>query len=163
DVQLAGLCLVCPVVEADMGKRTRSPRRVLGGGETLAFTDDPHERETFEEIAVLRTSAVLERYRRVALPASHATDRTFVAAVRARYAMARPYMDALAAFPAPAAIVCGRDDHWVGFEDAVRLARALRDGSLHVLARAGHLLPLEAPARLHALVDEWLDRCTASA
>src|SRR5262249_9131331 len=153
------LCLVCPVVEADMGKRARSPRRVAARDEELRFSDDPHERETFEEVAVLQTAEVLERYRRAVLPASHATDRAFLAAVRARYAMARPSMAARAAPACPAALVCGRDDHWVGFEDAVRLARALRDCSLHVLARAGHLLPLEAPAQLHAALDEWLDRC----
>jgi pimeloyl-ACP methyl ester carboxylesterase len=159
DVKLAGLCLVCPVVEADMGKRARAPRRVAARDEALPFTDDPHERDTFEEVAVVQTGAVLDAYRRAVVPASHATDRDFVAAVRARYAMARPYMDALAGFAPPAAIACGRDDHWVGFEDALRLARALRDCSYHVLARAGHLLPLEAPAQLQAVLDEWLDRC----
>jgi pimeloyl-ACP methyl ester carboxylesterase len=65
-------------------------------------------------------------------------------------------MQALQAFDKPAAILCGRDDHWVGWEDALRLARALRDVHYCVLPRCGHLLPFEAPFRAH--FDAWLAR-----
>jgi len=130
---------------------------VARSDEDLAFLDD-HERDTFLEIAVLQTRGVLEAYRRLVLPASRATDRAFVDAVRARYAMARPCVGGLARVKAPIAVACGRDDHWVGYEDAVRLVRALPSASLHVVADAGQLLPLEQPARLAAVVDDWLAR-----
>ena len=128
--------------------------------EPLAFLDE-HERETFEEVAVAQTAPVLAAYRRAVYPASVATDRAFVAAVRERYAVARPNAPSLRAFAGPAAIACGRDDHWVGFEDAIRIARLLPRSSMHVLADCGHLLMLEEPARFAALVEDWLDRALA--
>lgn len=163
--QLSGALLVGPVVEPDFGRRTRAPRRVARREANLVFepgggpgTPEEHERITFEEAAVLQTSPVLLAYRRLCMPASRAVDRGFLGAVRARYGMARPLVDALGAVRAPVALVCGHDDHWVGFEDAARLARVLPGASLHVLADSGPLLPLEQPERLVAVVDDWLGR-----
>jgi pimeloyl-ACP methyl ester carboxylesterase len=147
-MDFSGLYLMCPTVEADFGKRTVPPRRVTAR-EELTFSDDPREKEAFEEVAVVQTKAALETFQRVVHPANIATDQQMLAAVRARYAMSRPYMQALQAFDKPAAILCGRDDHWVGWEDALRLARALRDVHYCVLPRCGHLLPFEAPFRAH--------------
>jgi len=78
--------------------------------------------------------------------------------VRARYALSRPYLAGLGRCAAPVSIVCGRDDHWVGYEDAARLLRALPDAELEVVAGCGSLLPLEQPARLRAAVATWLGR-----
>jgi pimeloyl-ACP methyl ester carboxylesterase len=153
-VDLAGLYLMCPTVEADFGKRTVPPRRVAAR-EELVFSDDPREKEAFEEVAVVQTKAALETFQRIVHPANVATDQQMLAAVRSRYAMSRPYMQALQAFDQPAAIVCGRDDHWVGWEDAARLARALREAHYCVLPRCGHLLPFESPS-FRAHFDAWL-------
>jgi pimeloyl-ACP methyl ester carboxylesterase len=159
DVPLAGMCLVCPVVEADFGKRRVPPRRVSSRDPDLPFGGDERERDAFLEVAVHQTREALARFQRVVHPANISVDANFVGAVRARYAMARPYVQALASFDRPVAVACGRDDHWVGFEDAVAVVRACRAASLAVVADAGHLLPLEAPGPFRALVGEWLDRC----
>ena len=165
DVPCGGALLVCPVVEPDFGKRTRPPRRVVRRDPGLLFLpgDDDHERLTFEEVAVVQSASVLAAYRRSCMPASRAADRPFLDAVRARYVMARPYMDSLTGFDQPVTIVCGRDDHWAGFEDALRLARVLPAASYHALDGGGHLLPIEQPARLRALADDWLARVAATA
>jgi pimeloyl-ACP methyl ester carboxylesterase len=65
---------------------------------------------------------------------------------------------ALQSFARPVGIVCGRDDHWVGFEDALRLARACREAHYAVLPRCGHLLPFEQPAAFRQHFDAWLVR-----
>jgi pimeloyl-ACP methyl ester carboxylesterase len=150
------LLLACPVVEPEIARRRLPPKRVARR-EELVFEGD-HERETFEEVAVVQSRAVLAAYRRTVIPSSVAADRGFVAAVRERYAASRPFAAALAARSPTTAIVCGRDDHWVGFEDAARLAALLPGASLRVLADCGHLLPLEEPAELSAAVEEWLHR-----
>ena len=162
-VDLGGLCLVCPVVEADFGKRSTTPRHVVVRDPDLPFSDDPREREAFTEVAVRQTQVVLERFQRAVHPANIVADVGFVTAVRCFYALARPYMQALHTFDRPAAIVCGRHDHWVGFEDAVRLARALRGASFTVAADCGQLLPIEAPELLHGVLREWLARIEATA
>ena len=160
NLAFSGLMLVCPVIEPDFGKRARPPRRSRRQ-EALVFTDDTLERDTFEEVAVAQTARLLETYRRVVHPASLAVDRAFVDAVRARYTMSRPYMDALNAFERPVSIVCGRDNHWVGFEDPLRLARAFPRAGVHVLADTGHLLPIEEKVRFQALISDWVSRAVA--
>jgi pimeloyl-ACP methyl ester carboxylesterase len=154
---LDGLYLMCPTVEADFGKRTVPPRRV-SVREELSFSDDPREKEAFEEVAVVQTRAALETFQRVVHPANIATDQAMLAATRGRYALSRPYMQALQAFDRPVGILCGRDDHWVGFEDALRLARACREAHYAVLPRCGHLLPFEQPAAFRQHFDAWLQR-----
>lgn len=163
DLDLGGVCLLCPVVEADFGKRFTPPRHVAVRDPDLPFSDDAREREAFLEVAVVQSRAVLERFQRVVHPANIAVDAAFVGSVRWLYGMSRPYMQALYAFERPAAILCGRHDHWVGFEDALRLARALRGASYTVVADTGQLLPLEAPEALAAALREWLLRVEAAA
>lgn len=158
---LAGLLLVCPVVEPDFVRRACPAPRVVRHeppDTPLLFLDE-HERDTFLEVATHQIQELLVAYRRAVLPASREADRAFVDAVRARYAFSRLYTDALRACAAPVSIVCGRDDHWVGWEDASRvLVRAFPRAELHVLADCGHLLLLEQPARFRALLDDWLAR-----
>jgi pimeloyl-ACP methyl ester carboxylesterase len=158
ELGLSGLFLACPTVEPDFGKRAVPPKRVAVREEDLPFSDDPREREAFEEVAVIQTRAALELFQRVVHPANIATDQALLAATRGRYLLSHPLYQALQAFDRPVGIVCGRDDHWVGFEDALRLVRALRHVSFAVLSDCGHLLPLEAPAQFRAQLSDWLGR-----
>ncbi|MSP63503.1 MAG: alpha/beta hydrolase [Myxococcales bacterium] len=160
---LGGLCLICPVVEADFGKRQTPPRRVVTREEGLPFSDDERERAAFDEVAVQQTRASLTLFQRVVHPANIAVDPIVVAAVRDFYALARPYMQALQAFERPVAIACGRHDHWVGFEDALRIARACPGSSYAVVPDCGHLLPLEAPGPFRAVLADWLLRVRSAA
>jgi pimeloyl-ACP methyl ester carboxylesterase len=91
-------------------------------------------------------------------PANIAADQELMARTRAEYAMSRPYGQALKAFERPVGIVCGRDDHWVGWQDSVRLCQAFRRVRWDVLPDCGHLLPFEQPDRFRALVADWLTR-----
>ena len=159
--ELGGLFVVSPVLEPDLGRR-RVPQKRIARKEPLTFADDV-ERDAFQEIAVLQTAAQLERFRRVVHPANVATDRAFVAQLRARYVLSQPFAQALSLLSAPVTLVCGRDDHWAGWEDAVPLVRALRDAELAVLPDCGHLLPIEASARLQSLLSDWLARALGSA
>jgi len=161
ELQPAGLFLCCPTLEADFGKRTVPPRRVAARDPALVYSADPREKDAFEEVAVVQTAALLERFGRVVHPANIAANQEAMAHTRARYAMSRPYMQALAAFEGPVTIACGRDDHWVGYEDAVRLARALRHPHFTVLPDCGHLLPFEQPERFAALLQDFAGRLPA--
>jgi pimeloyl-ACP methyl ester carboxylesterase len=154
-----GLLLVCPIVEPDFARRRQPPRRVAARDPELQFSDDVREREAFEEVAVQMTRAVLERFQRVVHPANIAVDAATVAALRGRYALSRPVGDALARLEAPATIVCGRDDHWAGWQDAATLVAQLRHPHFVVLPDCGHLLPFEQPLAFAQAVRDFLARC----
>jgi pimeloyl-ACP methyl ester carboxylesterase len=157
---VGGLFLICPVVEPDFARRRVVARRVVEA-EPLTFCDEV-ERAGFQDIAVVQTRAALEAFRRVVHPANLATDRRVIDAVRQRYLRSAPLGAAWQALRAPTAIVCGRDDHWVGFEDAAQLVATQPCASLTVVPDAGHLLPLEQAQKLQASLDEWLDRCAVA-
>jgi pimeloyl-ACP methyl ester carboxylesterase len=153
-----GLLLVCPIVEPDFARRTQPPRRVAVHDPELPYSDDPREREAFAEVAVQMTRPVLERFQRAVHPANIAADASVVQAMRARYAVSRPIGDALARLEAPATIVCGRDDHWAGWQDAVPLVAQLKRPHFVVLPDSGHLLPFEQPAAFAQAVRDFLAR-----
>ncbi len=158
ELQPAGLFLCCPTVEADFGKRTVPPRRVAQRDDILKYSDDPREKDAFEEVAVIQTPAALELFQRIIHPANITANQEAMARIRSRYALSRPYMQALSAFEGPVSIVCGRDDHWVGFEDALRLTRAFKHAHYTLLPDSGHLLPFEQPARLASLLQDFVSR-----
>jgi pimeloyl-ACP methyl ester carboxylesterase len=153
-----GLLLVCPVVEPDFARRTQPPRRVAVHDPELPYSADPREREAFAEVAVQMTRPVLDRFQRAVHPANIAADVAVVQAMRARYAMSRPIGDALSRLDAPATVVCGRDDHWAGWQDAVPLVAQLKHPHFVVLPDCGHLLPFEQPLAFSQAVRDFLAR-----
>ncbi len=153
--KLAGLVLVTPVVEPDPARRTVAPRRVVRGA-PLTFSSTEAERSTFEEIAVLQSPSTLAAYQRLVHPASERTDREALDAIRARYVLPWPVVSRLDP-QLPTLVVCGRDDHWVGYEDALPLVRALPRAELEVLPDAGQLLPIEAGERWRTALGRFLD------
>jgi pimeloyl-ACP methyl ester carboxylesterase len=58
----------------------------------------------------------------------------------------------------PVTVVWGRDDAWIPVDRAHRLASLVRGAELHVVPDAGHLIQLDAPAALTALLQRWLLR-----
>ncbi|HYH33408.1 MAG TPA: alpha/beta hydrolase [Pseudonocardia sp.] len=56
----------------------------------------------------------------------------------------------------PVAVVWGADDTWIPVERAHRLATLIPDTQLHVVARAGHLVQLDAPEALAGILQRWL-------
>ena len=153
----AGAMLVCPVVEPDVALRRLPPQRVVASDGELVFTDDV-ERDMFYGVAVVQTRAALLAYRSLVHPAHLGVDRTFLNTLRGQYQLSGPYAGTLAGFDRPLAIVCGRDDFWVGFEDATRLLRIAPRAELAVLPECGQLLPIEQGARFRQLLGSFLER-----
>ena len=158
---LSGMFLVNAIVEPDVGRRRTPPQRhaVLQHG--LSFADDL-ERQTFLAEATVGAQHVLEAFRRAVDPAHKATDREFLTAVRARYGMSAPWSAAVSGFDRPLHVVCGQNDYWSGFADAMELARLARECRFTVLPGAGHLLPLEATAPMRELFVIWLETLRAT-
>ena len=62
----------------------------------------------------------------------------------------------LPAIPCPALVVTGSEDAWAPPAQHRAMADALPRGRAHVIEGSGHMLPVEAPEALTALVFEWL-------
>ena len=156
DVTLGGLFLVNPIVQPDILLRTVPPHRVVVREEGLVHADDD-ERVTFEHELVQHTAPMLERYRALLDSAHRAANRELIARVRRRYVMSATWAPALAELDGPIHVVCGRDDHWAGFTDALAVVRASPRCRYTIVPDAGPYLPLEHGAALRGLFGSWLE------
>jgi pimeloyl-ACP methyl ester carboxylesterase len=155
ETQLGGLFLVNPIVEPDLGLRTLPAQRVIARDEALEFIDDD-ERYTFGAEVVEQTAPVLERFRRTVDAAHRVTDREFLTAVRARYALSTTWTPGVQTVEGPVSVVCSRDDHWTGYSDALAIVRAHQRCHFTVLPDGGPYLPLERGEALRELFAGWL-------
>lgn len=56
----------------------------------------------------------------------------------------------------PTTVIWGAEDTWIPVDRAHRLARQIPHSELHVIPRAGHLVQLDTPENLTALLQHWL-------
>jgi pimeloyl-ACP methyl ester carboxylesterase len=75
-----------------------------------------------------------------------------------RYAFSFDLAAAEKSFAKPALIVAGRQDTTVGYRDAWEILESYPRATFAVIDRADHGWPVESPALLAALVDDWLGR-----
>jgi pimeloyl-ACP methyl ester carboxylesterase len=75
-----------------------------------------------------------------------------------RYAFSFDLAAAEKFFARPVLIVAGRQDSTVGYRDAWEILESYPRATFAVLDRADHVWPVESPALLAALVDDWLGR-----
>jgi pimeloyl-ACP methyl ester carboxylesterase len=63
--------------------------------------------------------------------------------------------DVLPTLDVPVFIACGAEDALCPVEWHAAMAATARRSALHIVAGAGHMLPLEQPEALAALLDDW--------
>lgn len=56
----------------------------------------------------------------------------------------------------PVLVAWGTEDTWIPVDRAHRLAGLIPDAELHLVTDAGHLIQLDAPERLTAILQRWL-------
>lgn len=64
--------------------------------------------------------------------------------------------DVLLTLDIPTAIVCGSDDNLSSPDIHAAMAMAIKGGTFHEIEKCGHMVPLEAPAELAAIIDDLL-------
>ena len=56
----------------------------------------------------------------------------------------------------PVLIAWGVEDSWIPVDRAHRLAELIPGSELHLVPEAGHLIQLDAPEQLTAILQRWL-------
>lgn len=158
-----GLMLRVPCVVPDTAKRTLPPAEPLVRNEALLAALDPAERTALGDVLVQAPGyleAMRAKIRDLVLPAM-AASAPFVPEMRLdpkRYAFFFDLAAAEKSFTKPVLIVAGRQDTTVGYRDAWKILESYPRATFAVLDRADHIWPIESPALLAALVDDWLER-----
>ncbi|MGE5152154.1 MAG: alpha/beta fold hydrolase [Rhodospirillaceae bacterium] len=162
-----GLLLRVPCIVPDTGQRTLPPAGPLVRNEALLASLDPAERTALGDVLV-QSPGYLEAMRakvRDFVAPGIADCAPFVSEMRLdpkRYAFSFDLAEAEKSFAKPVLIVAGRQDTTVGYRDAWDILESYPRATFAVLDRADHAWPVESPALLAALVDDWLERIVKS-
>jgi len=124
--------------------------------------EDNEDFDDFLDVAVVATKETWHRYENEILPAYKIVDKNFTEQYRENgYALSlEPQFKALQ-FAKPVAILVGRQDESVGYEDAWDVLKHLPRLTYTALDFAGHLLQLEHPQVFNLHLNEWLDHTSA--
>lgn len=161
--RIAGLLLRVPAVIPDTAKRTLPAFEPLVRDDALMASLEEGERAAIGDLLV-QTPAYLEavrsKVRGLVQPAIAATAPIAdeIKADPARYGFSFDLAAAEGTFTAPALIVAARQDTVVGYRDAWGILERYPRATFAVVDRATHTWPVERPAVLEALVDDWLAR-----
>ncbi|MHA2230543.1 MAG: alpha/beta fold hydrolase [Candidatus Thorarchaeota archaeon] len=157
--QVDGLLLIVPRIISRFEDRVLPERTVLARDEVLLNSLGTKEREDFEEVAVIQTRSHWKRYSKEITPAVQMADTHFLERLRPADNEFSLDVDSLSSkFGGATLILVGRQDHWVGYQDAWRILEKYPQATFAVLDRAGHALQLEQTELFNALVSEWIDR-----
>ena len=157
--QVAGLLLIVPRIVSHPSKRILPAKSVLVRDEKFLAKIDPQLREGFEEVAVVQTQSHWSRYSKEIIPGVNIADNQFLERLQPTVDEFSFEVDKLPSrFGKPTLILVGRQDHWVGYQDAWAIIENYPRATFAVLDRAGHALQMEQNNLFNALVNEWLDR-----
>jgi len=157
--RVAGLLLIVPRVVSHPGQRNLPKKSVLARDNDLLNKIDSQERAGFEEVAVLQTKNIWNRYVKEISSGVRVADTIFLQRLD-------PAIDAFSfdvdeeaeIFDRPTLILTGRQDHIVGYQDTWTILERYPHATFAVFDRAGHALQLEQETLFNALVNEWLNR-----
>lgn len=156
--QCVGMALLATVVDPVHANRALPDPVIAVEDHGLLASLDADDAAMYREVAVVRSSANWERFRRAALPGLRLADTDAMARLAARYTLPDFEEERLDGFDRPVLIVAGRQDAVVGFEDQSALARRFTTSSLAVLDHAGHNVHLDQPTVVRALLEDWAAR-----
>jgi pimeloyl-ACP methyl ester carboxylesterase len=157
--QVAGLLLIVPRVVSHPSRRTLPAKSVIVRDEKFLAELDAQTREGFEEVAVVQTRSHWNRYVKEIVSGVDIADNQFNERFQPTLDEFSFDVDKLpATFEKPTLILVGRQDHWVGYQDAWIILENYSRVTFAVLDRAGHALQMEQSNLFNALVNEWIDR-----
>lgn len=157
--RVAGVALVCPMVQPDIAQRERAAHVVLSQDQPfLASIPEGEDKDTFMRLCVVQDRPTWERFERDILPGARLYDSAFTNRIRQRFGCSFDVRTLPTPFAQPALILLGRQDSLAGYRDQLQILEQYPRSSFAILDRAGHQLALEQQQLLTELMSEWLRR-----
>ncbi len=157
--QVLGIYLGIPCIIPDQQHRTLPKLQVFDTDPSFLASKPLEERKSFEEIAVIQTQAMWERFEKIILKSMKNTNWNYLNQFQKQnYAFSFDLDEKLPPFSGPSLIITGRQDSMCGYRDAMAIIEKFPRATFVVLDRAGHCLEFEQEALYRRLISEWLDR-----
>lgn len=159
--QVRGLALLAPVVDPVPSRRTLPPFEVLERDEALLDSLDTLDRAEFEGLTTRQVREVWELFRETVLPGVRVADADAGARLWENYVLDAPEASFASPCLAPTLVVCGRQDHIVGYADQLALLEHYPRATYLLLDAAGHNPQLEQPTLVADALRDWSRRVHA--
>jgi pimeloyl-ACP methyl ester carboxylesterase len=160
--QVLGLATLAGVFVPEHDLRRVPEREVLVRDDPAADALGP-DREDYRAMAVHESAASARAFAEHALPGLRGADQAALERIAQRYAIDPVPEEAHPRpFTQPSLHIAARQDHVVGYRDALERVEHYPRATFAVLDGAGHNVHLEVPLVCEALVVDWLRRMTTS-
>lgn len=154
-----GVLLIVPRVVSHPNERIVPDKTELVKDESFLGTLEPTVRVDFETVVVIQNESVWERYRTEILPATKKADMEFLERLDNTVdTLSFDVRELPSLFEKPTLILVGRQDHWVGYQDAWTMLEYYPRATFAVLDGAGHAIQMEQENLFNTLVSDWLVR-----
>lgn len=154
--QVLGLGLLAAVFVADSDAR-KTPEQTVLRRDDDAVAQVGDKADDYTAVAVVQSDDTARHFLEFAAPGAELADKDAMKKLTENYELGEQPEDE-APFEKPTLIITGRQDHLVGFGDALRHLEHYPRATFATLDGAGHNVHFERPDLVSALVADWLTR-----
>ncbi len=129
---------------------------IVGQITSMGLTKE--EAEAFEEMSVVQSMEIYNRYKTEISSGISISDKSFLEKIDENYQFSFDVDHMKSKFTKPTLFILGKQDSCVGYKDAWDILDNYPRATFAVLDRGGHNLQLEQADLFSALVKEWLIR-----
>jgi pimeloyl-ACP methyl ester carboxylesterase len=154
---LTGMALIAPVVDPVRAHRTVAEHTISHPNDELTATLPESQVFDFLEMGVNQSFEAWRRYQRFILPGTRLCDREATLRLDASYRLDADPEESIGVFAGPVAIICGRQDQIVGYEDQRDLLPHYPNAVYTVVDDAGHNVHIDQPDIVREALRYWAD------
>jgi pimeloyl-ACP methyl ester carboxylesterase len=154
-----GVLMIAPLTVPETEKRKLPKYQILEKDSDLIAKLNPEDAKLFQAQVVIQNEKTWQRFKDDILPGIKAANQEYLMNLRGRgFAFSYDLNRIRMFFQRPSLIITGRQDHIVGYFDALELLDFFPKADFVILDSAGHNLQFEQEAAFNFLVSRWLDK-----
>lgn len=157
--QVLGLFLICPVTVASHEKRTVPQKSLLIEQSFEVDASEQKAYKAFLNMAVNASKNAWKAYKKDIYVGVEKADKAYLKALSNNgYTLSTEAELRTTTFTTPSVVLLGKQDHVVGYKDAMCLEPNFPRGTFAILDRAGHNLQIEQPELFAIFVKNFLEQ-----
>ncbi|AQL56831.1 alpha/beta fold hydrolase [Abyssicoccus albus] len=155
--QVTNAGFICPVIIADHSMRELPKKQVLERSENVYDdTVNEEDKQQFESEGVIITPRTLRRVAKDIWPGYRLRRKAHIQEIQQNYIFSQPLNDFI--FEGVSLFLLGKEDHIVGYQDAINIADQFVYASYAILHRAGHNLQIEQVQAFNMHIQQWFNQ-----
>lgn len=156
--KIKGLLLICPCVVAKMENRILPEHMVLESDNDVVSKLSESDLYKFNQRVVVQSEKTWERFEKEVLEGVRICNRELLKTIqRDGYEFSFDARKFDKIFDKPTAMLLGKQDSIVGYEDAFSMLDNFKRATFAVIDKAGHNLQFEQEDIFNIIVEKWLE------